>query len=106
MTGGGEGHAREVLRSSPDRIRTGVTALRGRRPRPLDDGAEHAPAGILPGPRSGSTGSAQTTASATVRPTGGWRFRWLPLSETNKRGREAHPRCQLSWLGYQDSNLD
>jgi hypothetical protein len=26
---------------SPDRIRTGVTALRGRRPRPLDDGAEH-----------------------------------------------------------------
>ena len=24
---------------SPDRIRTGVTALRGRRPRPLDDGA-------------------------------------------------------------------
>ena len=26
--------------SSPDRIRTGVTALRGRRPRPLDDGAE------------------------------------------------------------------
>jgi hypothetical protein len=30
---------------SPDRIRTGVTALRGRRPRPLDDGAEHGPAG-------------------------------------------------------------
>jgi hypothetical protein len=28
-------------RSSPDRIRTGATALRGRRPRPLDDGAEH-----------------------------------------------------------------
>ncbi len=27
--------------SSPDRIRTGVTALRGRRPRPLDDGAVH-----------------------------------------------------------------
>ncbi len=26
---------------SPDRIRTGVTALRGRRPRPLDDGAVH-----------------------------------------------------------------
>ena len=24
--------------SSPDRIRTGATALRGRRPRPLDDG--------------------------------------------------------------------
>src|SRR5580693_7416285 len=108
MTGGGEGHAREVLRSSPDRIRTGVTALRGRRPRPLDDGAEHAPAGILPEPRSGITGSAQTTASATVRPTGGWRFQRLALpetvlsvaalSETNKRGREAHPRCQLSWL--------
>jgi hypothetical protein len=30
---------------SPDRIRTGVTALRGRRPRPLDDGAEHGTAG-------------------------------------------------------------
>ena len=27
------------LLCSPDRIRTGVTALRGRRPRPLDDGA-------------------------------------------------------------------
>src|SRR5580698_9537723 len=62
----------------------------------------------LPGPRSGITGSAQTTASATVRPTGGWRFQRLALpetvlsvaalSETNKRGREAHPRCQLSWL--------
>ena len=51
------GHSRR----SPDRIRTGVTALRGRRPRPLDDGAE----------RAGITGSAQTTASATVRPTGG-----------------------------------
>ena len=44
--GVGKREAREVLRSSPDRIRTGVTALRGRRPRPLDDGAEHAPAGI------------------------------------------------------------
>jgi hypothetical protein len=28
-----------ALLCSPDRIRTGVTALRGRRPRPLDDGA-------------------------------------------------------------------
>jgi hypothetical protein len=28
-----------VVRCSPDRIRTGATALRGRRPRPLDDGA-------------------------------------------------------------------
>ena len=27
---------------SPDRIRTGVTGLRGRRPRPLDDGANKA----------------------------------------------------------------
>ena len=31
----------QALFSSPDRIRTGVTALRGRRPRPLDDGAVH-----------------------------------------------------------------
>ena len=30
----------KVPRGSPDRIRTGATALRGRRPRPLDDGAE------------------------------------------------------------------
>src|SRR3984957_11696317 len=86
--GGGEREAREareVVRSSPDRIRTGVTALRGRRPRPLDDGAEHAPAGILPGPRSGITGSAQTTASTAVRPTGCWRLRSFPrrsFSET------------------------
>lgn len=29
-------------RGSPDRIRTGVTGLRGRRPRPLDDGANKA----------------------------------------------------------------
>jgi hypothetical protein len=28
-----------VVDGSPDRIRTGATALRGRRPRPLDDGA-------------------------------------------------------------------
>lgn len=28
-----------AARCSPDRIRTGATALRGRRPRPLDDGA-------------------------------------------------------------------
>ena len=31
--------ARVSIRGSPDRIRTGVTGLRGRRPRPLDDGA-------------------------------------------------------------------
>src|SRR5215204_372412 len=31
--------SRQVRRCSPDRIRTGATALRGRRPRPLDDGA-------------------------------------------------------------------
>src|SRR5437763_3536980 len=31
---------------SPDRIRTGATALRGRRPRPLDDGAKTARAGV------------------------------------------------------------
>ena len=30
---------RHLTLCSPDRIRTGVTALRGRRPRPLDDGA-------------------------------------------------------------------
>ena len=30
----------------------------------------------------------------------------LTATETNQRGREIHPRCQLSWLGYQDSNLD
>jgi hypothetical protein len=30
---------REAQMCSPDRIRTGATALRGRRPGPLDDGA-------------------------------------------------------------------
>ena len=35
-----------ILGGSPDRIRTGVTALRGRRPRPLDDGAVHIPTGM------------------------------------------------------------
>ena len=38
---------------SPDRIRTGVTALRGRRPRPLDDGAEHPPGRLTAPPWSG-----------------------------------------------------
>ena len=37
---------------SPDRIRTGVTALRGRRPRPLDDGAGMSPG--VPHPRRGT----------------------------------------------------
>jgi hypothetical protein len=32
--------------------------------------------------------------------------RRLTAPGTNKRGRGIHPRCQLSWLGYQDSNLD
>ena len=31
---------RTVLASSPEQIRTAVSALRGRRPRPLDDGAD------------------------------------------------------------------
>src|ERR1700759_4272335 len=52
---------------SPDRIRTGVTALRGRRPRPLDDGAVHG-AGVL---GAGVASAVQTTASPPVRPTGG-----------------------------------
>jgi hypothetical protein len=55
--------ARGGERSSPDRIRTGVTALRGRRPRPLDDGAEQVDAGRASG--------VQTTASPPVRPTDG-----------------------------------
>ena len=51
---------------SPDRIRTGVTALRGRRPRPLDDGA------VLCEPcGTGVASAVQTTVSPPVRPTGG-----------------------------------
>ena len=34
---------RSVIHRSPDRIRTGATAVRGRRPRPLDDRAERRP---------------------------------------------------------------
>ena len=47
--GGGSGKCQVsdlAFRGSPDRIRTGVTALRGRRPRPLDDGAVHIPTGM------------------------------------------------------------
>jgi uncharacterized membrane protein YfcA len=55
---------------SPDRIRTGVTALRGRRPRPLDDGAEHGTAGPA-GPECWQRQRRKTTASPPVRPTDG-----------------------------------
>src|SRR6266545_5923465 len=45
-----------VFVGSPERIRTAVTALRGRRPRPLDDGAvapagDAAGSGMVPGVR-------------------------------------------------------
>jgi hypothetical protein len=36
----GSTDVRTVLASSPEQIRTAVSALRGRRPRPLDDGAD------------------------------------------------------------------
>src|SRR6185437_3788180 len=42
---------------SPDRIRTGATALRGRRPRPLDDGAER---GLRGGPPDSDAASGAT----------------------------------------------
>ena len=47
-----------AVRCSPDRIRTGATALRGRRPRPLDDGARtflvvHVPAEQATAPAPG-----------------------------------------------------
>jgi hypothetical protein len=61
---------------SPDRIRTGVTALRGRRPRPLDDGAVHSRAVLPQADRTGfagdtnrSSSAQQTTASGAVGPT-------------------------------------
>src|ERR1700758_555164 len=46
--------------SSPDRIRTGVTALRGRRPRPLDDGAKMV------------AGGSASPARYTIPPPGEW----------------------------------
>lgn len=112
---------------SPDRIRTGVTALRGRRPRPLDDGAVRGTDRIQLSLRSRDAGEAsavQTTASPPVRPTGchsgrpasagvcvtrGCSSRVLPpfrqalintgTPEMNKRGRETRPRCQLNCWG-------
>ena len=88
------------MSSSPDRIRTGVTALRGRRPRPLDDGAVHAISGIQPSRRAEMlawASAVQTTASPPVRPTGGHAMAgpvsaWDP-PDMNKRGREPRPRC-------------
>jgi hypothetical protein len=62
-----------IFGGSPDRIRTGVTALRGRRPRPLDDGAVH-PRQDSTVPRSRDSGMAsgvQTTASQPLWRTGG-----------------------------------
>ncbi len=56
---------------SPDRIRTGVTALRGRRPRPLDDGAVPCPGNPSPGCKPAISSGVQTTASPTAEPTGG-----------------------------------
>ena len=55
---------------SPDRIRTGVTALRGRRPRPLDDGAVPCPSATRPGSKPAISSGVQTTASPPARPTG------------------------------------
>ncbi len=55
---------------SPDRIRTGVTALRGRRPRPLDDGAVPCPSATAPRSKPAIPSGVQTTASPPARPTG------------------------------------
>src|SRR6266508_2682736 len=53
---------------SPDRIRTGATALRGRRPRPLDDGARRL-AGV-PGLEPRLTGPEPVGLPITPHPTG------------------------------------
>jgi hypothetical protein len=63
-------HAGARSMCSPDRIRTGVTALRGRRPRPLDDGAVPCPNTTRPGPKPAISSGVQTTASPPARPTG------------------------------------
>jgi hypothetical protein len=63
-------HAGAHSMCSPDRIRTGVTALRGRRPRPLDDGAVPCPNTTRPGPKPAISSGVQTTASPPARPTG------------------------------------
>src|SRR5690242_503319 len=83
---------------SPDRIRTGVTALRGRRPRPLDDGAV-----LVLTCCAGVASAVQTTVSPPVRPTGGSGGNPPGM---NERGRTSRPRCHTELLGYQDSNLD
>src|SRR6266496_5795816 len=57
-----------AIRCSPDRIRTGATALRGRRPRPLDDGARRL-AGV-PGLEPRLTGPEPVGLPITPHPTG------------------------------------
>jgi hypothetical protein len=76
-----------VSRSSPDRIRTGVTALRGRRPRPLDDGAEH-----VPDRRPCRAGIRYHRQRTDYRFGHGEANRRLAAPGTDKRGRDIHPR--------------
>ena len=77
---------RGVWRCSPDGIRTRATALRGRRARPLHNGA----LAVLP-----SRSKRSTAAEETIP------VRWF-ISES----RRTHKQIGRSTLGYKDSNLD
>lgn len=81
----------EAFHCSPDGIRTRATALRGRRPRPLDDGAKVA----IGDPKLDQRNRPELDDQIARICTGG-RIR----NRIMNRSREQSP------LGYQDSNLE
>jgi hypothetical protein len=88
------GEASEHDWCSPDRIRTGVTALRGRRPRPLDDGAEHPGGRLTPPPLpGGALADRSGNFAGHVRPQRCTPYR-LPVSAANRR--RFAPRSRLT----------
>src|SRR5579863_8437655 len=81
---------------SPDRIRTGVTALRGRRPRPLDDGAVHGidtTAGV-PGLEPRLTGPEPVGLPITPYPTG-TRHRTAAPTQSSGRNSRRPTRAEV-----------
>jgi hypothetical protein len=81
---------------SPERIRTAVTALRGRRPRPLDDGTMIF---IYFLAVSRSDGAQLTGHSSPVRTGFSQTVPNRKMSHSDRKGRATQ-------LGYQDSNLE
>jgi hypothetical protein len=99
-----------IEQCSPDRIRTGVTALRGRRPRPLDDGAEMVAEGSAspanntipslglqsqnePWPLAGATGNIRTRRPSRRRPPPGPRSLPRPTRREGPSCLPSRPGC-------------